>query len=257
MRLDIVTIFPEIFDFIKDIGVVGRAYRNKKWELNTWNPRDFTDNKNRRVDDSPYGGGPGMVISAESLENTVNSIKDRHKLYKLDEAPVILFSPIGDIFNQSHALRLSKLSGMILVCGRYEGVDKRFVNNCVTQEISIGDFILSGGEIAALALIDTIVRLLPNVLGNNNSKVYESFDINKSGLLDDYPYTRPRNFKGKKVPEILLSGNHNDIAKWHREQSLTITLARRPDLIIKARNQGLLSEDDERFISNINSYNIL
>lgn len=251
MRLDIVTLFPEIFDFIKDIGVVGRAYKNKKWELNTWNPRDYTDNKNRRVDDSTYGGGPGMVISVESLENTVNSIKSKHRLCGLDEAPVILFSPIGDVFNQNHALRLSKVSGAILVCGRYEGVDKRFVNRCVTQEISIGDFILSGGEIAALALIDTVVRLLPNVLGNNNSKVHESFNINKSGLLDDYPYTKPRDFKGDKVPEILLSGNHNDINKWHREQSLTVTFARRPELIIKARSQGLLTEDDELFISNL------
>ncbi|AGF49100.1 tRNA (guanosine(37)-N1)-methyltransferase TrmD [Candidatus Kinetoplastidibacterium galati] len=251
MRLDIITLFPEIFDFIKDIGVVGRAYKNKKWELNTWNPRDFTNNKNRRVDDSPYGGGPGMVISAESLENTVNSIKDRHKLSGLDEAPVILFSPIGDTFNQNHALRLSSSSGVILVCGRYEGVDKRFISRCVTQEISIGDFILSGGEIAALALIDAVVRLLPNVLGNNNSKLYESFDINNSGLLDDHPYTRPRSFRGEKVPDILLNGNHKDINKWRREQSLTITFTRRPDLIIKARNQGLLTKDDELFISNL------
>ncbi|AFZ83703.1 tRNA (guanine-N1-)-methyltransferase [Candidatus Kinetoplastibacterium blastocrithidii TCC012E] len=249
MRLDIITLFPEIFNFIKNIGVVGRAYKNKKWELNTWNPRDFTNNKTRRVDDNPYGGGPGMVMSAESLENTVSFIKHEHMLSGFNDIPVILLSPIGDVFDQDRAIRLSKTSGAILVCGRYEGVDKRFVNRCVTHEISIGDFILSGGEIAALALIDAVVRLLPNVLGNDRSKACESFSIYKSGLLDDHPYTKPRNFKEEIVPEVLLNGNHSDIRKWNREKSLMITFMRRPDLIIKARNNGFLTEDDELFIS--------
>ncbi|AGF46948.1 tRNA (guanine-N1-)-methyltransferase [Candidatus Kinetoplastibacterium desouzaii TCC079E] len=251
MRLDIITLFPEFFDSANNIGVVGRSYKNKIWDLYTWNPRNFTSDKRKNIDDRPYGGGPGMLMKVEPLENTVNHIHEERKLSNLSKAPVILLTPVGKLFTQNLAVKLAKSDGFILVCGRYEGVDKRFIDRCVTLEMSIGDFIISGGEIAALAVIDSIVRLLPGTLNNNKSATNESFSDEFSGLLEPYSYTRPENYCGDTVPKVLLSGNHANIDKWKREQSLEITCKRRPDLIKQAIKDGCLSQDDEHLISSI------
>ena len=242
MRFDVVSIFPEMFEIIHQGGVVGRGLQQQLFSLHTWNPRDFTTDQRKTVDDRAYGGGPGMVMMLEPLEKALTSIKDDAK----ELGPVIFLSPQGKTFNQNMAKELLTHQQVTLICGRYEAVDQRFIERNVDLEISLGDFVLSGGEIAAMAMIGAMARLLPGVLGHANSAIQDSF---MNGLLDCPHYTRPENYDNFHVPEVLLSGNHAIIEGWRREQSLLATLKRRPDLIESARKNGLLSAADELFLS--------
>jgi tRNA (guanine37-N1)-methyltransferase len=251
MRIDVVTLFPEMFSVVRDQGVTGRAHTQAIWALHAWNPRDFTHDAHRTVDDRPYGGGPGMVMLAEPLEAAVNAAQAARITQGPDAAPVILLSPTGERFTQSQAGSLATSSGAIFICGRYEGVDQRFIDRCVTHELSLGDFVLSGGEIAALAMIDATVRLLPGVLNDGNSALQDSFHDTLSGLLDSPHYTRPEVYEGVAVPAALLSGHHANIAAWRRQQSLALTTARRPELIAQARKKGWLSKADKRMLKDI------
>src|SRR5690606_34676272 len=222
-----------------------------------WNPRDFTHDVHRTVDDRPYGGGPGMVMLADPLEQAVDAAKAERRTGSLpgdafaSDVPVILTSPTGQRFDQAMAERLVCAGGAILICGRYEGIDQRFIDRCVTEEVSLGDFVLSGGEIPALAIMDSAIRLLPGVLNDADSARQDSFHDDLTGLLDSPHYTRPEVYEGAAVPTELLSGHHANIAQWRRRQSLKITLQRRPDLIEAARREGLLSKADEAFLASL------
>jgi len=251
MRFDVVTLFPEMFSVVRDLGVSGRACKQGLWSLGLWNPRDFTHDAHRTVDDRPYGGGPGMVMMAEPLELAVQAARAQRG--GAADLPVVLMSPTGRPYDQAAAHRHAAGDGAILVCGRYEGVDQRFIDRCVTEEVSLGDFVLSGGEIAALAIIDSVVRLLPGVLNDAESAVQDSFNPALSGLLDSPHYTRPEHYQDMGVPAELLSGHHLNIAAWRRRQSLALTAARRPDLIEAAREAGLLSRADEAFLAQLPS----
>ncbi len=251
MRIDLVTLFPEMFSVVRDLGVTGRAHGNQLWSLHTHSPRDYTEDVHRTVDDRPYGGGPGMVMMAEPLTRALSAVRiqrDKQEQAKQEQAPVVLLSPIGKPFDQAQAQRLAQSSGAIFICGRYEGIDQRFIDQHVDEQWSLGDFVLSGGEIAALAMIDAAVRLLPGVLNHDQSSAQDSFQDSLSGLLDSPHYTRPETLNGQTVPAVLLSGNHAHIARWRREQSLAITLANRPDLLDQARARGLLTKADERYL---------
>lgn len=244
MRIDVITLFPDTLGIVRDSGVTGRAHHQGIWSLHAWNPRDFTHDVHRTVDDRPYGGGPGMVMMAEPLKQTLLAIEAVRQL----PVPVILLSPVGKRFDQSDAARLASSSGAVFVCGRYEGIDQRFIDECVDEQWSLGDFVLSGGEIAALAMIDAAVRLMPGALNHGDSSLQDSFQDSISGLLDSPHYTRPEVCWDQSVPAVLLSGNHANIARWRREQSLALTANNRPDLLERARNQGLLTKNDEKFL---------
>lgn len=250
MRFDVISLFPDIFGAVRDQGVTARAYKQQLWSLGLWNPRDFTHDVHRTVDDRPYGGGPGMVMLADPLEQAVQAAKAQRAATG-SASPVILMSPTGKRFDQAMAERLAASDGAILICGRYEGVDQRFIDRCVTDEVSMGDFVLSGGEIPALAIIDSTVRLLPGVLNDAESARQDSFNVALTGLLDSPHYTRPEVYQGQAVPPELLSGHHANIAIWRRQQSLALTLERRPDLIEQARKEGLLSKSDEQFLKSL------
>ena len=251
MRIDVISLFPDMFGVVRDSGVTGRAHAQGIWEMHAWNPRDFTQDVHRTVDDRPYGGGPGMVMLAEPLRQTLVAIKtDRMKCLSND-APVILLSPVGHQFNQSAAAKLANSSGAIFVCGRYEGVDQRFIDAYVDEQWSLGDFVLSGGEIAALAMIDAAVRLMPGALHHGDSCLQDSFQDSISGLLDSPHYTRPETLWDQPVPSVLLSGNHQNIERWRREQSLILTAKNRPDLLEQARKLGLLDKQDEKFLTSL------
>ena len=225
MRIDVVTIFPEMVQAIAGHGVTGRALTRGLVDLRCVDPRDHTRDKHRTVDDRPYGGGPGMVMKVEPLRDAI-------KVAKADgpQRPVVYLSPQGRVFDQAEAARLAAGPGMILVAGRYEGVDERFVETEVDLELSIGDFVLSGGELAALCVIDACARLVPGVLGDAESALADSF---VAGLLDHPHYTRPEDEAGRKVPEVLLSGDHAQVARWRLKQALGRTWLRRPDLIAR------------------------
>ncbi|WP_459614610.1 tRNA (guanosine(37)-N1)-methyltransferase TrmD [Bordetella sp. 2513F-2] len=254
MRFDVITLFPDMFSVVRDLGVTGRAHAHGRWALHAWNPRDYTHDAHRTVDDRPYGGGPGMVMMAEPLEATVDAAQAaRAAAGSTQPAPVVLLSPTGRRFDQGVAESMAAGPGAVLVCGRYEGVDQRFIERRVTDEISLGDFVLSGGEIGALAIMDAVVRLLPGVLNDGDSALQDSFNATLSGLLDSPHYTRPEVHDGQPVPPVLLSGHHAHIMRWRREQSLRITLARRPDLIEAARRRGWLTDADERFLASLPS----
>jgi len=248
MRFDVVTLFPEMFGVVRDMGVTGRAHRQARWSLRAWNPRDYTRDVHRTVDDRPYGGGPGMVMMAEPLARAVANVREQRARAGASPGRVALLSPTGRRFDQSAASQLAAGDGLILICGRYEGVDQRFIDRWVDEEWSIGDVVLSGGELAAMTMIDACVRLLPGVLNDGDSALQDSFHPVLSGLLDSPHYTRPEVYEGEPVPEPLLSGHHARIARWRREQSLRLTAVRRPDLIEQARRAGLLSVEDERFL---------
>jgi tRNA (guanine37-N1)-methyltransferase len=250
MRFDVVSLFPEMFDAVREHGVSGRAHRLCRWSLSLWNPRDFTHDVHRTVDDRPYGGGPGMVMLAEPLEQAVAAAKAQRGVHD-ESAPVVLLSPAGNRFDQAMAEKMASSSGAILICGRYEGVDQRFVERCVTDEVSIGDYVLSGGEIPAMVMIDSVVRLLPGVLHDDRSADQDSFNAALTGLLDSPHYTRPEHYRGLTVPPELLSGHHLNITAWRRRQSLALTARRRPDLIEGARRAGLLSRSDEQFLASL------
>lgn len=239
MRIAVVSLFPEMVETIADYGVVGRALDRKLVSLDIENPRDHADDVHRTVDDRPYGGGPGMVMKYAPLARALQASRERMP----EGSPVVCLTPQGAVFDQAVARRFSSLPGMILLAGRYEGIDERLIESQVDEEISLGDFVLSGGEIAAMAVIDAVVRLLPGVLGHDESAKQDSF---VEGLLDCPHYTRPEVVEGGSVPDVLLSGDHANIARWRHKQALGRTQLRRPDLLEKLdlsdEQQKLLDE---------------
>lgn len=246
-EFDVVTLFPEMFGAIDKYGVTGRAKEKAIYRLHTWNPRDFTENDYRTVDDRPYGGGPGMVMLAQPLEKAINAAKARQAAEASSEGSggtkVIYLSPQGRLLNQAVVMELGKLSGMILLCGRYEGVDERLVTRLVDDEISIGDYVLSGGELAAMVLIDGLVRQMPGVLGDPESASQDSFAEERRSLLDCPHYTRPEVYQGDAAPEVLMSGNHARINRWRLQQALGRTWLRRPDLLALKIEHGMTEEE--------------
>jgi len=224
MHFEVVTLFPEMVATVAEFGVVGRAHRKGLMALGCVNPRDHTHDVHRTVDDRPYGGGPGMVMKYEPLADAIAAARERSPA----GSPVVYLSPQGRVFDQAAAKRLAGLPGMILLAGRYEGIDERLIEAQVDEEVSLGDFVLSGGEIAAMAVVDAVVRLLPGVLGDDDSAAQDSF---MEGFLDCPHYTRPEEIDGRKVPDVLLSGDHAEIARWRLQQALGRTYLRRPDLV--------------------------
>lgn len=247
MRFDVVTLFPELFAPFLAAGVTRRAYETKQVDVRLWNLRDFAEGNYRRVDDRPFGGGPGMVMLAEPLARCLAAVKAQ----RTDTAPVVLFSPIGERLDHAGVERWSASEGAILLCGRYEGIDQRFIDTQVDLQLSLGDFVLSGGEIAAMALLDAVARLQPGVLNDAGSHQEDSFNPALDGLLDCPHYTRPEAWNGVKVPEELLSGHHAKIEAWRRRQRLAVTAKHRPDLIAAARKAGRLTRADEDFLAGL------
>jgi tRNA (guanine37-N1)-methyltransferase len=226
MRFDIVTLFPKFFDSPLQESLVAKGINSKKIEVNIVNLREYSDLPHSQVDDKPYGGGAGMVLRADILANCVKALRR-------PKSKVILMDPTGQRLDQNFAYELAKESHLIIVCGRYEGVDQRFKEKYVDLAISIGDYVLNGGEVASLVILESVARLTPNLVGNKVSLENESFAPNLEGLLDFPSYTRPEDFEGEKVPDILLSGNHQKIENWRKEKSLEITKRLRPDLLEK------------------------
>lgn len=262
-QFDVVTLFPEMFAALTEWGISGRAAKQGRYQLRTWNPRDFSDNAHRTIDDRPYGGGPGMVMQAPPLERAITAAKAAQRTQHVElecatspagvkrsalQPRVILMSPQGTQLTHKEVMRLAAQPALILICGRYEALDQRFIERCVDEEISLGDFVLSGGELAAMTLMDALIRQWPGVLGDAQSAMQDSF---VDGLLDCPHYTRPREYEGLSVPEVLLEGNHAVIQAWRRRQSLLQTYKRRPDLIDMARKQGRLSADDQTWLAKI------
>ncbi len=241
MRFDIITLFPELFAPFLTSGVTRRAYETAL-QLHFHNPRDFAEGNYRRVDDRPFGGGPGMVMMAEPLALCLEHVRAQRVG---DGAPLVLFSPLGARLDHAAVAQWAVGEGAILLCGRYEGVDQRFIDAHVDVQISLGDFVLSGGEIAAMALLDAVARLQPGVLGDPASHQQDSFHPALDGLLDCPHYTRPEVWRGASAPAELLSGHHGRIERWRRDQRLVATLMLRPDLVQQARAQGLLDAADE------------
>jgi tRNA (guanine37-N1)-methyltransferase len=247
MRIDVVTLFPEMIREQSAYGIQGRAIDSGLLRLETWNPRDFSEDKHRCVDDRPYGGGPGMVMQVQPLRSAIQQARGAAAA-----APVIYLSPQGERFDQRKARQLAGLERIILVAGRYEGIDERLIGLEVDEELSVGDYVLSGGELPALIVMDAVTRLLPGALGDADSAQQDSF---MDGLLDYPHYTRPEETEGLRVPEVLLGGNHRDIRRWRHKQALGRTWIRRPDLLdamqLNEEQQGLLNE----FISEYESGN--
>ena len=253
MRFDVITLFPELFEPFFKSGINRRAFESKQVDVHLWNPRDFAEGNYRRVDDRPFGGGPGMVMMAEPLWRCLQAIRAERAEPEAGRAPVVLFSPIGQRLDHAMAVDYSESAGAVLVCGRYEGIDQRFIDACVDRQISLGDFVLSGGEIAAMALLDAVARLMPGVLGDEGSHQQDSFNPALDGLLDSPHHTRPEVWQGPQgpmpVPEVLLGGHHERIARYRREQSLGLTAQRRPELLEQARRAGRIGPADERFLA--------
>lgn len=245
MRFDVVTLFPELFAPFLTVGVTRRAFESRQVDVQFANPRDFAAGNYRRVDDRPFGGGPGMVMMAEPLDKAIDQIRS----VRQDNAPVVLFSPIGKRLDHAAVQRWSGSSGAILLCGRYEGLDQRFIDARVDEQISLGDFVLSGGEIAAMALLDAVARLQPGVLSDPDSHQFDSFNPSLDGLLDCPHYTRPEAWQGREVPPVLLTGHHENIERWRRDQRLRLTALHRPDLLDAARKAGQLGPADEAVLS--------
>ncbi|MGE4239267.1 tRNA (guanosine(37)-N1)-methyltransferase TrmD [Ramlibacter sp.] len=244
MRFDVVTLFPELFTPFLEAGVTRRAYESGQVAVKLWNLRDFAEGNYRRVDDRPFGGGPGMVMMAEPLARCLEAIRA-----EAPALPVVLFSPVGDRIDHPCVQKWSASEGAVLLCGRYEGIDQRFVDRHVDVQLSLGDFVLSGGEIAAMALLDAVARLQPGVLNDAGSHQEDSFNPALDGLLDCPHYTRPEAWRGESAPAELLSGHHARIERWRRERRLEITAARRPELIAAARAAGRLTKADEAFLA--------
>ena len=232
MQIDILTLFPQMFQSLVSSGMIQRAIDRELVRVNIHNIRDYTHDKHHTVDDYPYGGGAGMVLKPEPIFEAVEALQsDLPPKKGMGEGPIILLTPQGRLFSQLIALELSKHGHLILICGHYEGVDERVREHLVTDEISIGDYVLSGGELAAMVVVDAVVRLLPGVLGSEASPLDDS---HTTGMLEYPQYTRPKVYRDWLVPEVLLSGNHAQIAKWRREQAIMRTLKRRPELLDKA-----------------------
>jgi len=237
MRFDVLTLFPEVFDAVLAESIIGRARKNNIIQINTINIRDFSTNKHRKVDDYPYGGGGGMVMMAQPIYDAYLSIAE-----KLSYKPrVIYLSPQGRVLNQQIVKELSKENHLILLCGHYEGVDERIIEEIVDDEISIGDYVLTGGELPAMVLIDSVSRLIPGVLSSEESYSQES---HYEGLLEYPQYTRPYEFCNRKVPDVLMSGHHENINRWRRQQSLKRTYLKRPDLFARLS----LDETDKKLL---------
>jgi tRNA (guanine37-N1)-methyltransferase len=228
--IDVITIFPKIFDNITDFGVIKDGINKNLFKLNVYDLRDFTNDKHRKVDDRPYGGGAGMVMTVQPIEDTVKFLRKKNIVKNKNLQKIILLSPQGEKLDQNKLKYFSGLENLILICGRYEGFDERIKNFAADMEISIGDYILTGGEIPAMVIIDGTIRLLEGIVGKEESISKESFENN---LLDYPQYTRPATYKGSKVPDILLSGNHKEIEKWRKDKSIETTRKRRPDLFDK------------------------
>jgi tRNA (guanine37-N1)-methyltransferase len=243
MRFDLLTIFPEFFAGPFDFGIVKRARQQGLIEVNVHNLRSFTTDKHQVTDDRPFGGGDGMVLKPEPIFRAVETLLAEETNEQADKrAAVVLLSPQGRLFTQAEAGRFAReCSRMILICGRYEGVDERVNEALVTDEISVGDYVLTGGEIPAMVIVDAVTRLLPDALGSETSALYDSFS---DGLLDCPHYTRPAEFRGMRVPEVLLGGHHAEVARWRRRQAILKTLKTRPDLLQHAR----LTDEERRWI---------
>jgi len=239
MWLGVITLFPDMFKAITEQGVTGRAVKQGLIQLQCWNPRDFTHDKHRTVDDRPYGGGPGMLMMVQPLRDAI----DAAQAAAGGDAKVIYLSPQGRRLDQTGVLELSTNEKLILICGRYEGIDERIIQSLVDEEWSIGDYVLSGGELPAMTLIDAVSRFVPGVLGKQASAEQDSF---ADGLLDCPHYTRPEKLDGETVPSVLLSGNHEKIKRWRLEQSLLRTQTRRPDLLINLA----LTDEQENILAN-------
>ena len=237
MRIDVITLFPELVSGIQDYGVVGRALQAKHVELGVTNPRDFSQDANFRVDDRPYGGGPGMVMQYQPLARALDQVAS----YSDAETKVVYLSPQGQTLNQDTVKRFCQLEHLVFLCGRYEGIDERLIEARVDEEWSLGDYVISGGELAAMVVIDAMVRTLPGVLGDEQSAQQDSFE---QGLLDCPHYTRPEDIAGKVVPKELTSGDHQKIATWRLKQMLGRTYLRRPDMVEKLT----LSEQEQQLL---------
>jgi tRNA (guanine37-N1)-methyltransferase len=241
MHFDVVTIFPGMFEALAGHGITRRALEEGLFELKTWDPRDFTADNYRRVDDRPYGGGPGMVMLPDPLQAAIDAGRSRQREAGVGRPKVVLMSPQGEKLDERLVQELAREEGLVLVAGRYEGVDERLVARSVDREVSIGDYVTSGGELPAMVLMDCIVRRLPGSLNRAESASQDSFS---AGLLDWPHYTRPEEWKGARVPEVLLSGNHAVIERWRRKQALGRTWDRRPDLI----DEKSLSREDRQLL---------
>ena len=252
MRFDIITLFPELFEPFLKSGVTRRAYESGQVEVRLWNPRDFAEGNYRRVDDRPFGGGPGMVMMAEPLMACLSAIR-RDRGDARAQAPLVLFSPIGQTLNHAAVQNWSDSQGAVLLCGRYEGIDQRFIDQEVDMHISLGDFVLSGGELVAMALLDAVARLQPGVLNDEGSHQLDSFNPALDGLLDCPHYTRPELWQGQGVPPALMSGHHAQIERWRRDQRLLLTAQLRPDLIAAARQAQRLTALDEQTLAKQNT----
>lgn len=253
MRFDVITLFPDVFAPFLVQGVTRRAYASGQVDVRLWPLRDFADDPYRRVDDRPYGGGPGMVMLAEPLERALAQARRARVDAGAADAPVVHFSPTGRRIDQALLREWARGPGAILLCGRYEGIDQRFLDRHVDLELSLGDFVLSGGELPALALLDGVARLQDGVLADARSHEQDSFE---NGLLDCPHFSRPERWQpdegeARDVPPVLLSGHHGEIERWRRERSLELTARRRPDLIAAARAAGRLSKADERYLAQL------
>ena len=243
MQFDVVTLFPPMFEAVTHYGITRRAFEEKYYQLHVWNPRDFTQDNYRTIDDRPYGGGPGMVMLAEPLGQAIQAAKARQVAAGVAKPLVISLSPQGERLNHQTVMALANEAGLVLIAGRYEAVDERLLQHHVDREISIGDFVVSGGELPAMMLIDAIVRQMPGVLHDADSAKQDSF---VEGLLDCPHYTRPELYEGLAVPPVLMSGHHADIERWRKKQALGRTWQRRPDLLtnysLSKEEQTLLEE---------------
>jgi len=248
MQFDVVTLFPEMFRAVTEWGITSRATKQGRFGLRTWNPRDFTSDNYRTVDDRPYGGGPGMVMLAKPLEAAIGAAKAAQAAQGVAGTRVVMMSPQGATLDHERVMRFAQEPGLVLLCGRYEAIDQRLIDRCVDEEVSLGDFVLSGGELPAMALMDAVVRQLPGVLGDAQSAVQDSF---VDGLLDCPHYTRPEEYEGMRVPDVLLGGHHAEIEQWRRKEALRNTLAKRPDLIERARRNKMLSRADEAWLASL------
>ena len=244
IQFDVVTLFPPMFDAISQYGITSRAIQNKLCDLNLWNPRDYTNDNHRTVDDRPYGGGPGMVMLAEPLELAINAALARQKAIGVAKPKVVHLSPSGKPLTHDDVMALSQEQGLVLLTSRYEGVDQRLLDRVIDEEYSIGDYVLSGGELPAMVLMDAIIRQLPGALGDADSAAEDSF---VNGLLDCPHYTRPEEYKGERVPEVLLSGNHAKIKQWRLKMALQRTRDQRPDLLADRS----LSKEESRLLKEI------
>jgi tRNA (guanine37-N1)-methyltransferase len=248
VQFDVITLFPEMFRALTDWGITSRAAKQGRFGLRAWNPRDFTTDNYRTVDDRPYGGGPGMVMLAKPLEAAIGAAKAAQAQQGIAATRVVMMSPQGAPLDHERVMRFVAEPGLVLLCGRYEAIDQRLLERCVDEEVSLGDFVLSGGELPAMALIDAVVRQLPGVLNDAQSAVQDSF---VDGLLDCPHYTRPEEYEGMRVPDVLLGGHHAEIEQWRRREALKNTFAKRPDLIERARRNKMLSRADEAWLASL------